>query len=100
MAISSIDTFIPSIIGTYEPQTAKTEEKQSSFANLFQDVLQNAIDTDITDQDTALAVLANDDIALHDATIASTEAELSLRLTLEIRNKIVEAYTEVMRMQV
>ena len=37
---------------------------------------------------------------LHQVTIAMQEAKLSLQLAVEVRNKIVEAYQEVMRMQV
>ncbi|MFC5472011.1 flagellar hook-basal body complex protein FliE [Cohnella suwonensis] len=32
--------------------------------------------------------------------IASTQAELSLNLTAQVRNKVIEAYQEIMRMQV
>jgi len=36
---------------------------------------------------------------LHDASIAAQKAELTLNLAIEVRNKIVEAYKEIMRMQ-
>jgi flagellar hook-basal body complex protein FliE len=37
---------------------------------------------------------------LHDVAIKSQEAEMSFDLFLQVRNKIVSAYQEVMRMQV
>jgi flagellar hook-basal body complex protein FliE len=37
---------------------------------------------------------------LHDVTIAAEKANISLQLTLGIRNKVVEAYREIMRMQI
>ncbi|WP_066507292.1 flagellar hook-basal body complex protein FliE [Abyssisolibacter fermentans] len=37
---------------------------------------------------------------LHDATIASNKADIALQLTLTVRNKIIDAYKEIMRMQV
>jgi flagellar hook-basal body complex protein FliE len=37
---------------------------------------------------------------LHDTMIALEKAELSFRLMMQVRNKIVEAYQEVLRMQV
>lgn len=37
---------------------------------------------------------------LHDVTIAQEKANVSLQLTLSIRNKVVEAYREIMRMQI
>ena len=37
---------------------------------------------------------------LHDVMISMSKADLSFRMLLEVRNKLVEAYTEVMRTQV
>lgn len=37
---------------------------------------------------------------VHDAMIALQRAELSLQLTLQVRNKLVSAYQEIMRMPV
>ncbi|MGB3261796.1 flagellar hook-basal body complex protein FliE, partial [Paenisporosarcina sp.] len=36
---------------------------------------------------------------IHEVMIASQKASLSLQLTVQVRNKVVEAYQEVMRMQ-
>ena len=36
---------------------------------------------------------------LHDIMIASEKADLSFRLLLQIRNKLLDAYQEIMRMQ-
>lgn len=40
------------------------------------------------------------DVDLHDVMIAGEKAGVAMQLTLQIRNKLVEAYQEVMRMQV
>ncbi len=36
---------------------------------------------------------------VHDYTIAATEAQVALELTVAVRNKAVEAFNEIMRMQ-
>jgi flagellar hook-basal body complex protein FliE len=51
------------------------------------------------------AKLANEaamggDVDLHDVMIASEKASVSMQLTMQVRNKLVEAYQEMMRMQV
>jgi flagellar hook-basal body complex protein FliE len=38
--------------------------------------------------------------SLHDTMIALEQADLSFKLMMQVRNKIVEAYQEVLRMQV
>ncbi len=37
---------------------------------------------------------------IHDVTIAASKAKISLDLTMAVRGKVVEAYKEIMRMQV
>ena len=39
-------------------------------------------------------------VDLHDVTISTEQANLSFQLGLQVRNKLIEAYQEVMRMQV
>lgn len=61
------------------------------------------------DQTNALAkqseTLANEaaiggDVDLHDVMIAAEKASVAMQLTVQVRNKLVEAYQDVMRMQV
>lgn len=40
------------------------------------------------------------DVDLHDVMIAAEKAGVAMQLTLQVRNKLVEAYQDVMRMQV
>ncbi len=39
-------------------------------------------------------------VELHQVMLATEQANLALQLTIQIRNKVIEAYQEVMRMQV
>lgn len=43
---------------------------------------------------------AGEDINLHDVMIQSQEVGLAMRLTMQLRNKVLEAYREVIRMPV
>ena len=47
---------------------------------------------------TERALLGNAGVSLHEAQIAGSEAELHLRLLLQVRNKALEVYHEVMTM--
>ena len=46
------------------------------------------------------AVAKGEDINIHEAIIAGEKAGLSFRLMMQMRNKLLEAYQEVLRMQV
>src|SRR4051812_2103519 len=50
--------------------------------------------------DQAAKLAAGESIDLHEVMIAQEWASLSLDLAVQVRNKLVEAYQEVMRMQV
>lgn len=46
------------------------------------------------------AFAAGSGMDLHDVMIATEKADLSFRLMLQVRNKLLEAYQEIMRLQV
>lgn len=52
-----------------------------------------------TANDLAVKASSGDLTDIHDYMIASTEASLATKLTVAVRNKAVEAFTEIMRMQ-
>ena len=67
-----------------------------TFEKLLQDVNQQQFNAEA--KKIELLVTENKDI--HGTMLALEKAELSMRLMLQIRNKLVSAYEEVMRMQV
>ncbi len=48
----------------------------------------------------AQALAAGQAAEMHQVMLAAEKANLSLQFTLQVRNKIIEAYQEIMRMQV
>ena len=69
----------------------------------FQDVLSSAIQKVEADgQNASLSIqrfLAGEGEELHTTILATQQAELSMDLFLQSRNKVVSAYQEIMRMQ-
>jgi len=45
-------------------------------------------------------VANGEDVNIHQAVIASEKAGLSFKLLMQVRNKVIDAYQEIMRMQV
>ncbi|GEP40203.1 hypothetical protein NPS01_38660 [Nocardioides psychrotolerans] len=72
----------------------------ASFGDLVLDGLDRL--EGVQDRSDQLAVKAatGDLQNLHDYTIAATEATVTTQMTVAVRNKAVEAFTEIMRMQV
>lgn len=78
--------------------------KDTGVNTSFNDYLKNALD-DVNqlhkDSDNYTKLLALGQVEnIHDVTIASEKAKIALQMTLTIRNKVVDAYKEIMRMQV
>lgn len=73
-------------------------------ANSFQGVLASALEEvnrlQLDAQAKTGVLVAGGDIELHEVMLAAQKAELALELTQTVRNKVVEAYQEIMRMQV
>ncbi len=72
----------------------------ASFSDFFKDALNQVVSTDYVDKSTALGAIVGEVQDIHTATIAAQKAEIALNLTLQIRNKLVESYQEIMRMQI
>ena len=70
----------------------------------FGELLKNAVETvnSLQHQSGRLedAVAKGEDVNIHQAIIAGEKAGLSFRLMMQMRNKLLEAYQEVLRMQV
>ncbi len=71
-----------------------------SFLQVFKDMVNetNQLQTDASDIAQKFALGQVSDI--HDVMIAAEKAGVSFELVMEIRNKLIEAYQEIMRMQV
>jgi flagellar hook-basal body complex protein FliE len=97
--INKMSNGIP-MIPSITSQKAAPAESQKKFASFLEDSL-NKVNEAQVQSDVATEKLANGEkIDLHEVMIISQKASVTLQATLEIRNKVIEAYQEVMRMQV
>lgn len=82
----------------------KNRQTESVNGQSFADYLKNALNQvnqdQITSEQLTKALATGEVEDLHQVMIASQQAMLSLQLTVQIRNKVVEAYQEIMRMQI
>lgn len=80
--------------------SVKTGTKESSFSSFLENALDQVNQDQLKAEKLTEKLVAGKVTDLHQVTVAAQKAELSLQLTVQVRNKIVEAYQEVMRMQV
>ena len=95
---------IKGIEGVSEPFGNSPVKGVSQNGPGFGDLLKNAVKAVNSMQHEAGrledAVAKGENVNIHQAVIAGEKAGLSFRLLTQVRNKMVEAYQEVLRMQV
>ena len=80
--------------------TKATPDAAESFGNMITEGLDNLQETQSTADKLATQAATGDLTDLHDYMIASTQASLTTELTVAVRNRAVESFQEIMRMQV
>lgn len=76
------------------------EPQATGFGDVFKNALKEvSAAQNVSDKKTD-QLLTGEVKNVHEVMIASQKASLSLQMTMQVRNKVVEAYQEVMRMQV
>lgn len=71
-----------------------------SFENVLGGMIQEVNSRQVQAADKMQGVLSGDGVPLHQAVLAMEEASISFQLMVEVRNKLLESYQEIMRMQI
>ena len=74
--------------------------QDGSFADILTESFKTTSNKDALDKASSLELLTGESDDLSGLLIDAQKAELSLQLALQIRNKVVDAYNELMRMSV
>lgn len=101
MAISPINSnSIPAIPEINSTQRSSASSNTQQITKSFEDML-SSLDQSQQNSDSLIEQLARgEDVDLHTVMIALEENNVNFNVALGIRDKLVEAYREVMRMQV
>ncbi len=102
MKVNEALTLLPGVTGA--GQKPRVESPAREGAGSFGETLTQAMkDVNALQQDAGKAVnqmIEGQEVDLHDVMIAVEKAKTSFELLMEIRNKAVSAYQELMRIQV
>jgi flagellar hook-basal body complex protein FliE len=75
------------------------EMPKETFGHLLNHQLQKVDQAQTKADELSQKLVSGMEVELHDVLIAAEEAKLMLEMTVQIRNKVIEAYKEMMNMQ-
>lgn len=99
----TVTTALSTLAGNVASTTASTATGTSDGGSSFDDTLKKLVDSvegSSEQANTAVSGMLDKSVDVHDAMIALQRAEMSLQLAVQIRNKLVSAYQDIMRMPV
>jgi flagellar hook-basal body complex protein FliE len=77
-----------------------TRSANDSFGSILGRMVNEVNTKQINAQQAVTGLMNGQNVSLHQAVIAMEEAGTSFQLMIEVRNKLLESYQELMRMQV
>ena len=100
MAVGSIKA-----LGSIDPRAAygiggTSGTPAPSFANQLQQAINQVDGMQATREEMVDGMVSGEVTEVHDVMIAAKESQMAFELLLEVRNKLLESYQEIMRMQV
>lgn len=81
------------------PDRAAAAQEPQAFGRLLDHLVTEVNDRQMHARETVNDLLAGQNVSLHQAVLAMEEAQVSFQLMVEVRNKLLESYQELMRMQ-
>jgi flagellar hook-basal body complex protein FliE len=86
--------------GAAAGQAAQAGASSDNFGNVIVNALQGVQDTQANASNLAVQAATGDLVDVHNYTIAATEASLQTQLTVAVRDRAVEAFNQIMAMQI
>lgn len=72
----------------------------TNFSDILGEALNKVNDLQIESQNVTDSFLSGETDNIHNVMIASSKANLALQMTIQVRNKVMDAYNEIMNMQI
>lgn len=92
---------IQSITPSVKTQTSSSVNNTSgAFGATLNNALEGLSQMQVTSDQAIQKLAAGENVDLHQVLIAAEQTDIAFRVALSMRDKLVEAYQEVMRMQV
>ncbi len=82
------------------PRTAPPGRGDIPFADLVKGMIQDTSQQQFATEESVRKMVSGEADSIHDVVLTASRADLAFRLVMEIRNRLISSYQEVMRMQV
>lgn len=91
---------IPETVLNATPAAQPAQVGRIDFKELLNTAISSISDTQASADNAIANLAAGNNIELHSVMLAAEKANLTLQLAMQIKNKITDAYSEIMRMQI
>lgn len=81
-------------------QTISPNEAQQNFADTLKTAIDKVNDAQITSDKKTEALAKGEIDDLHDVMITAQKASVTLEASVQVQRKVIDAYNEIMRMQI
>lgn len=85
--------------GFLDTTASQSSAAQTPFAGVFRSMVEQTSALDRKASQAVTGLLTGQGVEIHDAMIATQKADMAFELALEVRNKAVGAYQQMMNMQ-
>ncbi len=92
-------TPLSGLLSTPDAKPAPSTIAENTFANMLKDTVSEVSNQQHIADDAVRQLHTGGPKNIHDVMIAMEQADISVRMLVQMRNKVMEAYQEVMRMQ-
>ncbi|MBB6630449.1 flagellar hook-basal body complex protein FliE [Clostridium algidicarnis] len=96
-----VNGFVPdsSIFDNMNINNKEKQEKQETFLDVLKQGMNSVNDKQVLADSNMESLIKGEQMDVHKVMLATEEAKLSLQMAVQVRNKLVEAYQEINRMQ-
>ena len=96
-----VNGFVPdsSVFDNMKINNKEKQEKQENFLDVLKFVMNSVNDKQFLAESDMERLIKGEQMDVHKVMLATEEAKLSLQMAVQVRNKLVEAYQEINRMQ-
>lgn len=81
-------------------KSTKLNEVQTPFSNYFTQAINKVNDYQLESDSMTQKLITGENVNLHDVMISAQKSSIVMQTAIEVRNKAVDAYQEMMRMSI